>query len=115
VLTVLMKWISAGACAALLVSQTLPNFGFALALIVFGGASAVVFQAVRAGKYPWAAVFVLVALAFNPLVPVALSSRMTLVLYGTSTVLFIFSMRLRTVPRMTISSITEMTPPRRSL
>ena len=53
-LTVLMKWISAAASAALLVSLTLPNFGFALALVVFGGASGVVFQAARTQKYLWA-------------------------------------------------------------
>jgi hypothetical protein len=37
---------------------------------------------------------VLVTLAFHPVVPVALSSEMSLLLYGTSTVFFIFSTRL---------------------
>lgn len=114
-LTALMKWVSAAALAALFVSHSFPNIGFALALIIFGGASAVVFQAARAERYIWAGTFVLVALAFNPVVPVALPWGMRMLLYGACLVLFIWSVRLKTLPRMTIASITEMAPPSRSL
>ena len=114
-LTTFMKWISACALAALVVSHSFPNFGFALAFIVFGGAMAVAFQASRSASYLWATAFAVIALLFNPVVPVVLPFVLWVVLYFSCLTLFIFSLRLKTSPRMTMASITEIRPPGRSL
>lgn len=74
--TKIMKWASMTALvlAVLLGHQALLQF------VVCLGAVLVVLQAGRTGRYAWAAGFSAIALLYNPIVPLALSRNLFLVL-----------------------------------
>jgi hypothetical protein len=85
--------------------------------LVCGCASLVVFQAVNSSRYTWAAAFVLIALLFNPVAPVAFSSRAILAAIDLiALVLFVASLALlKTAPRPSMVSIASPAPPSPSL
>ena len=88
----------------------------AAAVCVLAGAVAVLVQAVRASKYVWIGLFVVVACTFNPIPPISLSPSLFLVLDALTLVLFMVSLRgLGTKPRLSIASITDRTPGSESL
>src|SRR5579864_1059513 len=89
----------------------------AFQFLLCGCASLVVFQAVNNSRYIWAALFVLIALLFNPVVPVAFSSRAILAAIDlTALVLFAASLALlKTGPRASVISIASPAPPPKSL
>jgi len=68
-LATIVKWVS---MAALLMTamfwNTAPDYQLLLAFVVCMGAIVVFHQAVRAREYPWATVFLVVAVLFNPIV-----------------------------------------------
>jgi len=74
VLTKIMKWITMAALlsAAMLWSSAANSQfpRFLLGFVVCFGAGIVVIQAIRANKYVWAGGFTVIALLFNPLVPI---------------------------------------------
>ncbi len=87
-----------------------------LALAVFVTAILVVAQAVRAGKYFWTAGFVLVALLFNPFVPVTLSRRTVLWLDWVCILMVLVSFAVFEMqPTLSMPSITNRTPGSESL
>ena len=118
-LTTIMKW---GAIAALLIlaalnSRSLADYRTVLAaLLVFAGAIVVLVQSTSRGKYLWATAFLAVGVLFNPVLPIMLPRNTFVMLELVSLVLFAVSLAaLKTIPRLSIASITDRTPGRQSL
>ena len=115
-LTKIMKWV---AIAALLLALFWHPFAQSRQLLQFAvltGAFAVFVQAVRAGKYVWIGLFVVVACIFNPIRPIPFSPSIFLFVDAATLVLFMVSLRgLGTRPRLSIASITDRTPGSESL
>ena len=74
-LTKIMKWVSIA--VLLLAALRVPSAGYQVFLefVVCVSGLLVITQAVRAGKYVWAAGFTGIMVLFNPLVPVVLSRQ----------------------------------------
>ena len=89
---------------------------FLFDILVSSTALLVVAEAVRDGKYFWAAGFVAIALLFNPVVPVTLSRKMFLGLDAVCTLTFLASLAYsKTRRNLTIPSITNRRPRSESL
>ena len=71
-----IKWLSILALLLGLMMRSSAAYRTALELVVCAAALVVFAQAFRSGKFLWAAGFVLVAVAFNPIVPFAISGGM---------------------------------------
>ncbi len=120
-LTKIVKWITMAALltAAMLwrsaANSQLPQF--LLGFVVCFGAAVVAIQAVRAQKYVWAGGFAVIALLFNPLVPVLpFDGEWGRLLVMGSIVPFAVSLAaLRTQPLLSIASITGRNPGSESL
>jgi hypothetical protein len=92
------------------------NFQTVVQFLVCGAAGLVVVQAVRAGKYLWAAAFLVVAVLFNPLAPVAFSGNVFIWVALICLTMFLASAAyLKTSPRLTIASVTDPGPRSESL
>lgn len=114
-LTNSMKWLSVAAILFLLL--LLPRISYAgyptmvAALTVWAGAVVVMVQAARSGRYVWMSLFLLVAVIFNPALPVMLSRSAFLVLdLGTLAMFGLSLVLLQSAPRLSIASITDRTP-----
>lgn len=110
-----MKWLSVAAILFLLL--LLPRISYAgyptmvAALTVWAGAVVVMVQAARSGRYVWMSLFLLVAVIFNPALPVMLSRSAFLVLdLGTLAMFGLSLVLLQSAPRLSIASITDRTP-----
>ena len=79
-LTKIMKWVCIAALLLAALWRSSVSSQLVLQLVVCAGAILVALQAVRAGKYPWAAGFLAIAVLFNPVVPVALSGKIFVLL-----------------------------------
>jgi len=91
-----------------------PNYEALLSFLVCVAALVVVGQAIQLKNYVWIAVFLAVCALFNPVFPVTMSSNVTanIVCAG----LFASSLLLlKTLPRMSVASITDRTPGSESL
>jgi hypothetical protein len=93
-----------------------PNYAALLSFFVCLAALVVVGQAIQSRNPVWIAIFLAVCALFNPVFPVAMSRNVYLItdiicatLFGSSLVL------LKTMPRMSILSITDRTPGSESL
>jgi hypothetical protein len=114
-----MKIMKLVAVAALLM-VALPNLGAAnqvvLEFVVCISGVIVSWQAGRARKYIWLAVFALIAILFNPIVPVALSRKTFIWLDLVAILMFLTSLAVLHVrPRLSMPSITNRTPGSESL
>ena len=116
-LTNSMKWLSVAAILFLLLLLLLPRISYAgyptmvAALTVWAGAVVVMVQAARSGRYVWMSLFLLVAVIFNPALPVMLSRSAFLVLdLGTLAMFGLSLVLLQSAPRLSIASITDRTP-----
>ena len=115
-LTKIMKWIAIAALLLGLFWHPFAESRRVLQLAVLAGAVAVLVQAVRAGKYMWIGLFVVVGCVFNPVRPFSFSPSLLLILDALTLVLFMVSLRgLETKPRLSIASITDRTPGSESL
>ncbi len=114
--TTIMKWVSIA--VLLLAALSLPTGSYQVlfeVVVCLSGLLAAT-QAVRAGKYFWAAGFVGIAVLFNPVVPVALARRTFLWLDLVCLMTFLISLAvLRPQPTLSIPSITDRTPGSESL
>jgi hypothetical protein len=80
-----------------------------LQLAVCGGAIFVMIQAARSRRYLWMIAFGIVAIYFNPILPVALSRLAELPVVLVCIALFAGSLRyLQTAPRMSLATITDL-------
>ena len=93
------------------------NYQLELNLVVSVAAAVVLVQAIQTRKYRWAAGFLMIALLFNPVVPVfRLAGAFGLSLVVLSVAPFAVSLfALRSDPLMSIPSITDRNPGSRSL
>ena len=120
-LTKIMKWITIVTlftAAALWRSAANSQFAqFLLGFVVCFGASVVVGQAARTKKHLWAGGFTLVALLFNPLVPVLpFDGEWGRMLVLLSIVPFAVSLvAVRSQPLLSMPSITDRNPGSESL
>ena len=117
--TKMMKWLSIVALLVLLVVLRRSSGDyrtFLIAFLVWAGATVVLVQAARNGKYFWMAAFLTIAVFFNPIVPISLSRNLFLTFDVISPVLFILALvALKTSPTLSIASITDRTPGSESL
>jgi hypothetical protein len=97
--------------------RSAPDYQLLLEFVVLVGAIVVVQQAVQAGKYFWAAGFLVIAVLFNPVVPVLqLSGSFSLLMVLVCVAPFAISLgALKTRPLLSIPSITNRTPGSQSL
>jgi hypothetical protein len=121
VLTKIMKWITmAVLLTAAMLWRSAANSQFPqflLGFVVCLGAIVVVVQAVKAKKHIWAGGFAVIALLFNPLVPVLpFDGEWGRWLVLVSIVPFAVSLAaLRAQPLLSIPSITDRNPGSQSL
>jgi len=93
-----------------------PNYQELLSFFVCVAALVVVGQAIQLKNYIWISVFFGVCALFNPVFPVTMSRNLHLMVNIVCAGLFGSSlMLLRTLPRMSIPSITDRTPGSESL
>jgi hypothetical protein len=107
--TVVVKWICV---AALILDAAIVLRGAPQVLLQFlacGGAVFVMLEAFRGQKYMWAAVFALVALYFNPIVPFVVSRMASLPIQLACAAAFLGSIRyVKAAPKMSLATITDL-------
>jgi hypothetical protein len=114
-MTHIMKW-AAITTLLLAVLFRVASGQVLVAIVVCGSAVLLVRQAIRAGKYSWAVVFVAIAALFNPIVPIARSGSNILWLNALGLATFLTAaLTLRSGRRLTVLSITSRLPRRESL
>ncbi len=113
----IMISVSIAALGVALLLTSNPGFRVLLEFLVCASAVLVVLHSVRAeAQYLWAATFCGVAVAFNPIVPIALPSRVFLLLDVISVALFVAYYRAyKAKPRLAMSSVTDRSPQPRTL
>lgn len=80
-----------------------------LQLVMCGGAAFVMMQAARNRRFLWMAAFGLIAIYFNPIVPIELSHKAELPIVLACLGLFLASLRyLGSAPRMSLATITDL-------
>ena len=93
-----------------------PNYQELLSFFVCVAALVVVGQAIQLKNYIWVAVFLGICAIFNPVFPVAMSRNIHLMANLVCAGLFATSLLLlKTLPRMSVLSITDRTPGSESL
>jgi hypothetical protein len=116
--TKVLTWLSIAALLSVLAFwNSAPAFQLQLNLVVCVAATAVLIQAFQAQKYRWAAGFLVMALLFNPAIPIfRLAGGIALAFVILSMALFALSLAaLRPPPLLSIPSITDRTPGSQSL
>jgi Family of unknown function (DUF6804) len=105
--TKIMKWVSVAVLLLAAFLSSSADLQLILQLVVCVSGLLVVTQAVRTGKYFWAAGFAVIAVLFNPVVPVELSTRLFFWLDLACLGAFLVSLAaLKTRPIPSIPSIT---------
>jgi hypothetical protein len=80
-----------------------------LQFVVCGGATFVMMQAVRSRKYLWGAAFALIALYFNPVIPITVAWAVSVPISLASLVVFLASVFYpKPTPRMSLATITDL-------
>jgi len=113
-----MKWVSIAALMiAVVFWKSAADYQVELGAVVSVAAAVALMEAFQAKKYRWAASFFLIALLFNPVVPVfLLSGGVGLCLVMLSMAPFAISLvALKPHPLMSIPSITDRNPGSQSL
>ena len=88
-----------------------PNYEALLSFLVCVAALVVVGQAIQLKNYIWIAVFFAVCALFNPVFPVTMFPNVHLMANIAGAGLFASSLLLlKTLPRMSVPSITDRTP-----
>jgi len=114
--TRIMKWVSIAALLLAVLRLPTASYQILLEVVVCVTALLVVTQAVRTGKYFWAAGFIVIAVLFNPVVPVALSRKTSLWLDLVCLAAFLVSLAaLKTKPLLSIPGIINPSRPSQSL
>jgi len=113
-ITNIMKW-AAITILLLAVLFRVASSQVLVAIVVCVSAVLLVRQAIRAGKYSWAVVFVAIAALFNPIVPIARSGSNILWLNALGLATFLTAAVALRSGRITVLSITSRLPRRESL
>lgn len=115
-MTKIMKWLSITMLLLAVVRLPVASHPVLLAIVVCASSLLVVAQAVRTGKYSWAAGFLVIAVLFNPLIPIARSASDVLLLNGLGLAAFLAAaVAFKARPTLTVLSITNGFPRRESL
>jgi hypothetical protein len=111
-----MKVACVGALLLMAFWQASAGAEIVLDILICVGAMTVATQAVAQPKYGWTAGFVLIAVLFNPVVPVVLSRNIFFVLDLACLLAFLTSLEVLKSQRLrSIPSITNRTPGSESL
>jgi len=114
-LTSIMKWASVTMLFLAGLGLT-TSYRVLLEFVVCVSGLLVITQAVKAGKYFWAAGFLAIAAVFNPVMPVVLSRKTVLWLDWVCLMTFLISLAaLKNQPILSVPSITNRTPRAESL
>lgn len=109
--TKIMKWTAIATLFLSVLGFPLMSHGAVLEVVVCVSGLLVVTQAIRAGKYFWAAGFLAIAVLFNPVVPLPLSGTAFLSLEWVCLAAFFASLAvLRIQPTLSVLSITSRAP-----
>jgi len=93
-----------------------PNYEELLSFLVCVAALVVVGQAIQLKNYIWILIFLAICALFNPVFPVTMSRNVHLTANLVCAGLFATSiLLLKTLPRMSVLSITDRTPGSESL
>jgi Family of unknown function (DUF6804) len=112
----IMKWVSIMALFLAVLPLDTASFRIVLEALVCVSGLVVFTQAVRVGKYVWAAGFVAIAVLFNPIAPIMFSRRISVWLDLVCLMTFLLSLAaLRSQPTLSMPSITHRTPGSESL
>lgn len=116
--THLVKWLCIAVLfVAFVLWQRIAAYQFPLSVAICSGAAVVAFQAFHSDRHRWTMCFLLIALFFNPAIPVfRLNDRTGLVAIVLAAVAFAVSLtQLKSQPLLSIPSITDRTPGSESL
>lgn len=116
--TKVMRWVAAVALSGALLLRPSTGDEALLQFVISASAVLVMVLAGLAGRYVEAAAFTLIAVLFNPVVPVALVSQWFLWMYLSSLAMFgifLTALKIRMRPRLSMPSITDRTPGSESL
>jgi hypothetical protein len=115
-LTKTMMWVSVVVLLLALSWRPSASYQTVLEFVVCLSGLLVLAQAVRAGRYFWAAGYLVIAVLFNPALPVVLSQQITFGLGWASLATFLVSLAvMKRQPVPSIASITDRTPRTESL
>jgi len=116
VFTKLMKVVCVAALMLMAFWQASAGAEIVLDILICVGAMTVATQAVARPKYVWTAGFVLIAVLFNPVVPVVFSRNIFFVLDLTCLLAFLISIEaLKNQRVLSVPSVTNRTPGSESL
>ncbi len=110
-----VKIMISGSIAALAIALFMTSnasYRVLLQFLVCASAALVVLHAVRAeAQYLWAGAFCLVAVLFNPILPIALPSRVFFLLDVICIALFlVYYSGYKAKPRLSMASVTDRSP-----
>jgi len=115
-LTKTIKWTAIAALIGGILARSLPDLALILQFVVVVAAAIVFTQAANMRRYVWMTLFLVVACAFNPVLPVPFSNYILGIASTLAAVLFFLSLELlQPKPRMSIASITDRMPGSESL
>lgn len=111
-----MMWVSMAALLLALLWRPSASYQAVLDFAVCLSGLLVLAQAVRTGRYFWAAAFLAIAVLFNPVLPVVLSWKITLGLGWVSLATFLVSLAvMKKRPILSVASIADRTSRSKSL
>ena len=113
-----VKWLCIAALfVAFVFWQRFAEYEFPLRVVVCSGAAVVAVQAFHSAKRSWAICFLAIALLFNPAIPVVpLADRLGLAAIVLTAAAFAVSLtKLKSLPLLSIASITDRNPGSESL
>ena len=107
----IVKWTAIAALVAGVFTRSAIGVAIILQLAVVVAAVIVLAQAVNLHRYAWVGSFLVIACLFNPVFPVPFSNIVFGAASASAALLFIGSLSaLKTKPRLSITSITDMVP-----
>jgi hypothetical protein len=108
----IMICVSTAALAVALFMTSNVSYRIFLQFLVSASAALIVLHAVRAdAQYLWAGVFCAVAVLFNPILPIALPSRLFFLADLTCMALFlVYYSAYKAKPRLSMASVTDRGP-----
>jgi hypothetical protein len=110
-LTKVIKWTAIAALMGGALIGSFPDLEVVLQFVVVAAAVVVLAQAATMHRYVWAALFLLVALLFNPVLPIPFPVYVSRLVQALTLSLFFFSLELlKPQPRLSIASITDRMP-----
>jgi hypothetical protein len=105
-----MKWVCLVALVLALLWRSSAQYATVLQFLVCAGAVFVAVQSIVASRYLWAAAFVGVALLFNPVMPIELTRNILIWRNLACLAMFLVSLWLANKPRLSIASVTDLSP-----